>query len=167
MSKCGGREGEVHDLRSHFHTSIFQGSHWLTRSSALIPNRSLMNVCCSWWQGPLMSSNFLCSFPALLEGLGIIPLLLPARLDPGNPDQVVSGQICFVTGRVFSYGPLLPSCPGAGFLTEIITWEIQGLACCQDLQTPLLSSLSLHPPLLPHRARETFSNLKQKFCGLL
>ena len=76
MSRCGGGEGEVHDLRSHCHTSIFQGSHWLTRSSALIPSRSLMNVCCSWWQGPLMSSNCLCSFPALLEGLGIILLLL-------------------------------------------------------------------------------------------
>ena len=75
MSRCGGGEGEVCDLQSHFHTSIFQGSHRLTRSSALLPDRSLMNVPCSWWQGPLMSSNFLCSFPALLEGLGII--LLP------------------------------------------------------------------------------------------
>ena len=76
MSRCGGGGGEVRDLQSHFHTSIFQGSHRLTRSSALIPDRSLMNVPCSWWQGPLMSSNFLCSFPALLEGLGIILLLL-------------------------------------------------------------------------------------------
>ena len=75
-SRCGGGGGEVRDLQSHFHTSIFQGSHRLTRSSALIPDRSLMNVPCSWWQGPLMSSNFLCSFPALLEGLGIILLLL-------------------------------------------------------------------------------------------
>lgn len=125
ISRCRGgrREGCDPQCNESTHASpgigspcprpLSQASHWWA-------------VPCSWWHGLFMSTYFLCSFHAVLESLRII-LLLPAKLEPWNCGKVICGLLCN-TQHFFS-GTLLPSCPGAGFLTEIITWETQGLAC--------------------------------------
>lgn len=63
-------------LWSHFHTSCLPRKSLAHPGLSSYPRQVTDESPCSWWQGPLMSSNFLCSFPALLEGLGIILLLL-------------------------------------------------------------------------------------------
>lgn len=124
------------------------------------------DVPCVWWHDPFMPSNFLCSFHAMFEGLGIILWLRGRTGDLESWPGCLWADPPLCSTQHFFSGVPLPSFPGASFLTAIITWETgPGLPLGPTHASAVLTSPAAPPALL--HARKTFSNLKQKFCGLL
>lgn len=152
---------------SHMHPP---GSHWLTQSSEVIPDRSLMRCPLFQVAWPLHvhhAMNFLCSFHAMLESLGII-LLLPCSaraLELWQSYLWEDFPLCNTQHLI------------SGTHTALIPWgrlpqwdhNLGNIEHGLQLGPTNASTVLTSPPSpLPlYHARETFSNLKQKFCGLL
>lgn len=163
ISQCRGGRREGHDPQCHESTHaspgigspcpqpLSQASHWWA-------------VPCSWWHGPFMSTYFLCSFHAMLESLRII--LLPP---------------CWAGALELWQSYLWASMQHTAFLLwdpaafmpwgRLPHWDYNLGNTGPGLQlgpTNAFAVLTFPPSSFPlHHARETFSNLKQKFCGLL
>lgn len=125
------------------------------------------DVLCSRWHGLFMSTNFLCSFRAMLESLGII-LLLPCSaraLELWQSYLWEDFPLCNTQHLI------------SGTHTALIPWgrlpqwdhNLGNIEHGLQLGPTNASTVLTSPPSpLPlYHARETFSNLKQKFCGLL